>query len=207
MLTFAELLGRAQGLAAGDRRMLLGITGPPGAGKSTFAARLVAALDGRAVLVPMDGFHLADDVLIRRGRRDRKGAPDTFDVDGYTALLKRLQQATTTVYAPLFQRASEAAVAGAIEVPPDVPLVITEGNYLLYWPAVAARLDQTWYLDLPDGVRQQRLVDRRVGLGESAESARRWALGSDQANAEIVVATRPHADLVIPIGPPAGRER
>src|SRR5438309_3286446 len=132
VVPYEEALERARALAASGRRRLLGLTGMPGAGKSTVAARLVEDLGDLAVLVPMDGFHLANDELIRLGRRDRKGAPDTFDAAGYVALLRRLREhAQEVVYAPEFRRQIEEPVAGAIPVPPDVPLIVTEGNYLL----------------------------------------------------------------------------
>ena len=203
MPDLAALVQRATVLASTGERRLLGIVGAPGAGKSTVAAEVVAGLGpDRAVVVPMDGFHLADDVLRALGRRDRKGAPDTFDVAGYVALLQRVRTATDVVYAPLFRRELELAEAAAVVVDPAVPLVVTEGNYLLHWPAVRACLDQTWYLDLPDGVRQERLVARRRGLGADLETARRWATGSDQRNAEVVAASREHADVVVVAGDP-----
>ncbi len=151
-----DLLARAAALAAGGRR-LLGLAGPPGAGKSTLAAALVGALGDRAVLVPMDGFHLAQAELERLGRADRKGAPDTFDADGFVALLARLRAqgpGDPVVYAPRFDRHLEEPIAGAIGVPATVPLVVVEGNYLLHdegaWAGVAPLLDDAWYLDLPD---------------------------------------------------------
>ena len=193
------LVQRATKLTEGrSGRVLLGVTGAPGAGKSTVAEALVAALGAEAVVVPMDGFHLADEVLVRLGRRDRKGAPDTFDVDGFAALLQRLRDATATVYAPEFRREWEAAVAGAIEVGPEVRLVVTEGNYLLTWPAVRELLDEVWYLDPPADVRQRRLVDRRLGLGADEDEARRWAFGSDEANAQLVARSRDLADVIVP---------
>ncbi|MDQ4104710.1 MAG: nucleoside/nucleotide kinase family protein, partial [Actinomycetota bacterium] len=131
-MRWPDLVARAQGLAQCDGRRILGITGAPGAGKSTVARRLVKALAGAAVLVEMDGYHLAQVELERLGRVERKGAPDTFDAAGYVALLRRLRTPdAATVYAPEFRRAIEEPVAGAVPVPPGVPLVITEGNYLL----------------------------------------------------------------------------
>jgi pantothenate kinase len=112
-----DLVARAAALAAGPGRAVLGLTGPPGAGKSTLAAALVEALGDRAVLVPMDGFHLADTELARLGRSDRKGAPDTFDAAGYVQLLRRLLERTDdVVYAPVFRRELELAEAGALPV-------------------------------------------------------------------------------------------
>ncbi|MEU5400465.1 nucleoside/nucleotide kinase family protein [Streptomyces sp. NPDC005963] len=197
------LLERARALAAPGTRRLLGIAGAPGAGKSTLAARLVDALDGLAVLVPMDGFHLAQSELLRLGRADRKGAPDTFDADGYAALLTRLRTppAASTVYAPAFDRSLEEPVAGSIPVPPDVPLVVTEGNYLLYgegpWAAVRPLLDEVWFLELDDVVRHRRLIGRHLRHGKERPAAERWTLGSDESNARLVALGRDRADLIV----------
>src|SRR5689334_2959007 len=145
-----EVVADARRLAEAGSRRVLGLTGPPGAGKSTLAAALVGALAPRAVLVPMDGFHLANAELARLGRADRKGAPDTFDAGGYAALLRRLRNhAGGTVYAPEYHRDIEEAVACAIPVAADVPLVVTEGNYLLVecggWGKLRTLLDEVWY--------------------------------------------------------------
>ena len=196
------LLERARRLADAGGRRLLGITGPPGAGKSTIAEALAQALGDTARLVGMDGFHLAEAELRRLGRRDRKGAPDTFDALGYVALLRRLRAADEeVVYAPAFDRSLEEAIAGSVAVPRDVPLVITEGNYLLVddgpWVAVRPLLDECWYVEPPEGERIQRLVARHERFGRSPEEARERSLGSDQRNAEVIAATRGHADLVV----------
>ncbi len=201
-----ELLARAAALAAGGRR-LLGLAGPPGAGKSALAAALVGALGDRAVLVPMDGFHLAQAELERLGRADRKGAPDTFDAAGFVALLARLHAqgpGDPVVYAPRFDRHLEEPIAGAIGVPAAVPLVVVEGNYLLHdegaWAGVGPLLDDAWYLDLPDEVRVARLVARHVAHGRSPAAARAWVLRSDEANARLVARGRDRAGLVVPVG-------
>jgi pantothenate kinase len=132
MITTEPALERARRLAAGGRRALLGITGPPGGGKSTLASAIASELGDQAVLVGMDGFHLAQSELVRLGRAGRKGAPDTFDAAGYVALLRRLRDASEdVVYAPEFRREIEEPINAAVAVPRDVPLVITEGNYLL----------------------------------------------------------------------------
>lgn len=199
-----ELLRRAQALAT-DRRATLGITGPPGSGKSTLAAALAGRLDPerrRVVYVPMDGFHLADDALVRLGRRDRKGAIDTFDGDGYLALLRRIRSETDrTVYAPAFERTIEQPIAGSIAIEPVTRLVVTEGNYLLAsadpWPAVRAAIDEVWYCEADDEVRRQRLVARHIEFGKSEPDARRWVEVVDEPNARAIVATRDDADLVI----------
>ncbi|MBM9618571.1 nucleoside/nucleotide kinase family protein [Streptomyces zhihengii] len=207
-----HLLDRARGLAAQGGRRILGVTGAPGAGKSTFAGHLVAALNAAspagplAVLVPMDGFHLAGRELERLGRAGRKGAPDTFDAAGYAALLTRLRapEADTTVWAPDFDRAVEEPVAGSLPVDPGVPLVVTEGNYLLHdgghWARVRPLLDEVWYLEADPAVRVRRLVDRHVRFGKDRGDAERWVRGSDERNARLVARDRDRADLVITAG-------
>lgn len=190
------------GMAPG-RRTMLGLAGAPGAGKSTVAAQILAALPGRAVVVPMDGFHLANTELARLGSADRKGAPHTFDAPGYVAMLARLRQPVPgdVVYAPEFRREIEEAVAGAIAVPPDVDLVITEGNYLLldqgHWAGVRAQLDAVWYIDVDDNLRRERLVARHVRYGRTEAQAREWVLRSDEPNAVLVAASRARADVMI----------
>ena len=133
----------------------------------------------------------------RRREADRKGAPDTFDKAGYAAALARLRQADHVVYLPRFEREREDSTAAAIAVPPDVPLIVTEGNYLLVWPEVRAQLDQTWYLDARTAERQERLIRRRVESGASEALARHWATGSDETNARTIAASRGLADLVV----------
>ena len=200
------LVARAQALGGPGRRAVLGIAGAPGAGKSTLAGLLVAQIVDQlgpvAALVPMDGFHLAQVELQRLGRAARKGAPDTFDVHGYIALLDRLHaELTETVYAPAFRRDLEEPIAGAIPVAPGVRLVVTEGNYLLDatppWDRLRTRLDEVWYVELDDQVRLARLVARHITFGRSPEEARQWALVVDQPNAERVAQGRDRADVVV----------
>lgn len=197
------LAERARGLMREDRAVL-GICGAPGAGKSTLAARVAAAVGPAAVVVPMDGFHLHDDELARLGLGERKGAPETFDVDGYTALLRRLHLETErTVYAPAFDRARELALAGAIAVRPEHRLVVTEGNYLLYdalgWVDVLPALDEVWFVEGDEPTRVARLVERHVANGRPRDVATRWATVSDQANADLVARTRAAADVLVEV--------
>jgi pantothenate kinase len=196
------LLARALQLIAGGRRAILGIAGPPGGGKSTLAEMVVAALGDDAALVPMDGFHLAQPELARLGRRDRMGAPDTFDAAGYVALLARLRsQEDHVVYAPAFRRAIEEPIAGALAVPRSVPLIVTEGNYLLLadgdWARVQPLLDEAWYVEMDEDTRLGWLIQRHIDFGKPPDVARAWVMRSDQANAAVVAATRERADVVV----------
>lgn len=201
-LSLDDLIARARGLTLTGERRILGIAGPPGAGKSTLCAALIAALGTDAVLVGMDGFHLSNAELVRLGRRQRKGAPDTFDVDGYTALLGRLRtQDVKVIYAPVFDRGMEESIGSAVPVSRDTPLVITEGNYLLLdqpgWCGVREHLDEAWFLDVAAQERVDRLVARRQSFGESIDQAAAWVHGVDQANAAVVESSRARADLVV----------
>ncbi|MGI4779915.1 MAG: nucleoside/nucleotide kinase family protein [Janthinobacterium lividum] len=195
---------RIDALLAHGRRKVLGLVGAPGAGKSTLAAALLDMLGPRAQVVPMDGFHLANVELHRLGRADRKGAPDTFDSAGYVALLQRLRAQRDDeeiVYAPEFRREIEEPVAGAIAVLPTTRLVVTEGNYLLHdagaWAGVAALLDEVWYVDIDDAVREERLVQRHRRFGRGDEEARAWVAQTDAPNARLIAATRPRAGHVV----------
>ena len=198
----ASLVERARGLAAEGTRAILGICGSPGAGKSTLAAAIAEALTESAVLVPMDGFHLANADLERLGRRNRKGAPDTFDAEGFVELLRRLgQPVDDVVYAPIFDRQIEASIADAIAIDRRVPLVITEGNYLLLdegpWASIGDLLDECWYIEGNEEERLRRLIARHVEFGKSPAEADEWVHRSDEANARLIDASRDRADALL----------
>ncbi|MFX4270814.1 nucleoside/nucleotide kinase family protein [Propionibacteriaceae bacterium Y1685] len=207
LVTLAELVRRATTLAKAGRRRILGIVGAPGAGKSTVAQLLVEELGpDRAVIVPMDGFHLSNVTLRAWGRRDRKGAWDTFDADGYVHLLRRLRAGDHgprdgVIHAPDFDREVDESIGSAIPVRAEVPLVITEGNYLLSdlgaWGQVRGLLDESWFIDLDDDTRIERLVERHRHHGMDTDQAATWARGTDQANAETVRPGRALADHVL----------
>ena len=197
------MIERARALLDRGGRTLLGITGAPGSGKSTLARDLAEQLraDGVTVaLVPMDGFHLPQAELVRRGLRDVMGRIDTFDAEGYLALLRRLRDETDrTVTAPDFDRTIEEPVADAIRVEPDVRLVLTEGNYLLDdeppWPDVRATLDEVWFVETDDASRVERLLARHVEFGKTEEEARRWMARVDEPNELRITARRGEADF------------
>ncbi|WP_255768631.1 nucleoside/nucleotide kinase family protein [Pseudarthrobacter sulfonivorans] len=200
-----RLAGNTNG-GSGGPRTLLGITGAPGSGKSTFAARLQREFGpGVAVVVPMDGFHLGNAIIDGTPLRQRKGAMDTFDVGGYLSLLQRLvRRDEAVVYAPEFRRTLDEPVAASIAIPASVSLVITEGNYLLAdtppWKDVRAQLDEVWFMDTPSAVRLAQLVNRHVEFGMERSAAEAWASGPDEANAVLIEATRAGADRIIPWG-------
>ena len=210
MLSLERLVERARVLAIPGERHILGITGAPGAGKSTVAEQVVQALGpDLAVLVPMDGFHLSNEVLLNLGLRDRKGAHDTFDDLGYATLLRNIRRQPRSasgregqiVYAPRFRREIEESIASSIAIYPNTPLVVTEGNYLLVergsWPQARECIDEVWFLSQSEQVRHDRLVLRHEAYGKSRQDAERWELGSDQKNADLIESTADRADLIL----------
>jgi pantothenate kinase len=183
-------------------RVIIGIVGPPGAGKSTFAEALSERIGDQACVVPMDGFHLAQLTLEHLNIADRKGCPETFDVHGYASLLRRIrEELSSTVYAPDFRRSLEEPIAGAIAVSPTASVVLTEGNFLLLendgWGEISALLDEVWYLELPDQLRRERLVDRHRMFGKSEIEAREWVDDVDEANAILVDLSKHRATRIL----------
>ena len=175
---------------------LLGLTGAPGVGKYARSRPR-----WRLPVVPMDGFHYADVELVRRGLLDRKGAPETFDAEGYAALLRRVRAGEPDVVAPMFERDLEQPIAGAIAVP-----ATRHGRHRGQLPAArraalarayGEQLDVVWHLHLDDAVRRERLVARHVEFGKTPDEARAWVARVDEANAALVEARGGRADLVV----------
>ncbi|WP_200809093.1 nucleoside/nucleotide kinase family protein [Demequina sp. NBRC 110051] len=184
---------------------VIGLAGPPGAGKSTLAARMADAVAGSAVVLPMDGFHFRNAELERRGLAVRKGAPDTFDVDGLVALLARVREpGRRALTAPAYSREAHEPVADAIVIPASATVVIVEGNYLGLsgggWERVRPLLDELWFLDVPWEVTRERLIARRVDTGRSAPEAVSWVDTVDKANDRAIRATASAADRVLTDG-------
>jgi pantothenate kinase len=204
-----RLLDRVERLCAQHRRrVVVGVAGPPGAGKTSLVLALLAVAEGRPGLagrvahVPMDGFHLTNAELDRLGRRERKGAPDTFDAQAYAAVLAAVRDpARPVVTAPSFDHAEGEPVPDALTVPASADVVLTEGNYLLLddgpWRDVRALLDEVWFCALADDVRRDRLVARHVEAGREADDAVEWVHRSDEANAVLVANGAAAADVVL----------
>jgi pantothenate kinase len=195
-------------LSAGGRRVILGLAGPPGAGKSTLAAAIVTAARAAVALqwaacLPMDGYHLSNVQLERLGLLDRKGAPATFDADGYAAMLARVAaDEGRDIYVPDYDRiVHHEPIAARLVIPAAARLVVTEGNYLAVdaarWRQARPYIDHLWYVDTPDQVRSERLIERQLAGGRDERDARDWVERSDRPNGELVKLSRRHADRVI----------
>jgi pantothenate kinase len=240
-----EIVRVIDAAAAGRRRILVGIAGSPGSGKSTIAAALVERLERQegppshsgpatglnstspssrnhpalgpgatpgqgttlnqyATLLPMDGFHLSPATLVQLGRRERMGAPDTFDVDAFVDCLHSIRSATEPVWVPGFDRSIEEPVPAAFAVPSHSSVVVVEGNYLLHdaggWERVRPLLDVSLFVDLDRDIRLERLVRRHEQFGKSPAAALAWATGPDEWNAELIEATAGRADHRIKLG-------
>ena len=195
-----DLIGRA-----GDaRRFLIAVAGPPGAGKSTFADKLVQALRGRgeqAEVLPMDGFHMDDAVLKEKGLLSRKGAPETFDIRGLADILTAVRQAEEEVLVPVFDRSRELAVAAARIISPEHRFIVVEGNYLLLkeerWAGLAGLFDYSIMLTPPYDVLEQRLVDRWRHFGLSEDAVETKVAGNDLPNGHWILAGSRTADLTL----------
>jgi pantothenate kinase len=187
---------------AGDRpgRFVTAIAGPPGSGKSTLAAAVVAALGTGARVVPMDGFHYDDAVLIARGLRHRKGAPDTYDAGGFVHLIRRLR-AGEEVAIPVFDRSMELSRAAADVVLATDRFLVVEGNWLLLdeasWTDLAGLFDLTVMLQLPQAEIDRRLLDRWAAHGKTPGEARHWIDSNDMPNVRRVLHGSRPADIVI----------
>ena len=201
MATFRSVAAIAEHIVATDTgsRRLIGIFGAPGAGKSTIAEQVAVAIG--AALLPMDGYHYPQAVLRELGRRERMGAPDTFDVNAFVATLESVRNSGDSVTARGFDREIEEPVEGAITIPQELRTVIVEGNYLLLsdggWERVRPLLDETFMIELAERVRHERLVARHIRFGKSPTDARAWALGPDEGNARTISETLHRADHVI----------
>jgi pantothenate kinase len=191
-----------------DYRIVVGIVGAPGAGKSTLAGELAEALAPAATVLPMDGFHFSQERLVELGRRDRMGAPDTFDVPAFLATLVAVRRgfgnSGDSIAAPGFNREIEEPVPNAIDISPEFSTVLIEGNYLLLdsggWERIAPLLDLTLFVDLDRETRIERLVARHEKYGKSPLEASEWALGPDEANAVLIKTTATRADHRVALG-------
>jgi pantothenate kinase len=202
-ITRDSAIARAILLQDSPQRFVLGVVGKPGVGKSTFTDYLREQLSSELVaILPMDGFHMSNEKLIELGRRERKGAPDTFDVDDFAQVLSKVRDGYgVEIKFPIFNREIEASIPNAGVIPAGVQLVIVEGNYLLHdqsgWEKITSYLNESWFLSVDDDLRLERLIARHIEFGKSPEDAKAWSQGTDEANARLIQLTQPRADYEV----------
>ncbi|AVA20209.1 nucleoside triphosphate hydrolase [Rhizobium sp. LEGMi198b] len=197
-----EIIGRA----AGAKRFLVAIAGPPGAGKSTLADNVAKALKAKgesAEVLPMDGFHMDNAVLIEKGLLKRKGVPESFDVRAFLDIVKAVRAADQEVLVPVFDRSREIAIASARIVSPDHRFIVIEGNYLLFsqgkWAELEGMFDYSIMLAPPIEVLEQRLWERWRGYDLDDEAAGAKVYGNDLPNGRLILENRRPADFTIDI--------
>lgn len=184
-------------------RVVIGITGKPGAGKSTTTSKLKEMIPGeKAVILSQDGYHLSDLQLKSLGRSNIKGAPDTFDSEGFAKILLRVKsEFKNNIYFPIFHREIEESIAAEGLITEKTNVVLVEGNYLLFetygWGEVAKHLDEIWYLQVDDDLRLSRLVARHIEFGKNPQVAVAWAQGTDEANARLIEKARDKANAFL----------
>ena len=202
-ITREDAIARVSELLNSPNRFILGIVGKPGVGKSTITQFLSEHIASESIsILPMDGFHMSNERLIEFGRRDRKGAPDTFDVDDFAKSLADVRAGHgSDIRFPIFKREIEASIPDAGLIPAQAKLVVVEGNYLLHddfgWETIGDYLDETWFLDLDDELRMQRLIARHIQYGKTPEAANEWSRGTDEVNARLIEQSRSRATFTV----------
>ncbi len=201
-----DIVGEVLNRAGNSRRFLIGIAGPPGAGKSTMADNVSSALKAMgesAAVLPMDGFHMDNAVLIERGLLARKGIPETFDVRGFLDIIRAVRPADQEVLVPVFDRSRELAIASARPIDPQDRFIIVEGNYLLFtegkWAELDGIFDYTIMLAPPMEVLEERLWDRWRGYQLTEEEASAKVYGNDLPNGRLILENRRPADMTLEI--------
>jgi pantothenate kinase len=156
-----------------------------------------------AAVLPMDGFHMDNTVLIERGLLARKGIPETFDVRGFLDIVRAVRPADQEVLVPVFDRSRELAIASARPIDPQDRFIIIEGNYLLFtqgkWAELDGIFDYTIMLAPPMEVLEERLWDRWRGYRLTEEEASAKVYGNDLPNGRLILENRRPADITLEI--------
>ncbi|MBN8950051.1 MULTISPECIES: nucleoside triphosphate hydrolase [unclassified Rhizobium] len=205
-VSLEDVAGEIIARAGNVRRFLVAIAGPPGAGKSTLADNVAKALKARgesAEVLPMDGFHMDNAVLIEKGLLKRKGVPESFDVRAFLDIVKAVRAADQEVLVPVFDRSRELAIASARVVSADHRFIVVEGNYLLFsqgkWAELEGLFDYSIMLAPPMEVLEERLWARWRGYKLDEDAAHAKVYGNDLPNGRLILENRRAADVTIDI--------
>lgn len=202
----ARVLAAVRARHVPGRRLMVAIAGPPASGKSTLATELVDTLNdgagaGSAALLPMDGYHLDNRILEQKGLLPRKGAPESFDADGFCRMVALVRAAHGDVVHPIFDRNADLAVAGAAIIARSAEVVVIEGNYLLLgdepWRGAQANYDLTVFVAPAMPALSERLVERWLCHGHDRDAAIRRAHDNDLPNAGLVIERSVGADIIL----------
>ncbi|KAH1078075.1 hypothetical protein GLYMA_19G161200v4 [Glycine max] len=204
-----------------NHKLLVGLAGPPGAGKSTLAhevARRInklwpekaSSFDSQvqlpdvAIVVPMDGFHLyrseLDEMENPEEAHARRGAPWTFNPLRLLQCLKNLRM-HGSVYVPSFDHGVGDPVEDDIFVNLQHKVVIVEGNYLLLedgvWKEISSLFDEKWFIDIDIDKAMQRVLKRHISTGKPPDIAKQRIENNDRLNAELIMKSKKNADIII----------
>lgn len=202
-MTINELAELIITSAAGSSRFIVAVAGPPASGKSTIAEKLCTAIttkDKTAFpnIIPMDGFHIDNKILDELNLRSRKGSAETFDADGFIALIEKIYSQDENVCIPEFDRSKDKVVDNGKVITDKNKIIIVEGNYLFLeeapWNVLMGFFDFPIFILPKTDILEERLIKRWTDEGFSLKDAKTKAYSNDIPNAKSILANSAYVD-------------